>query len=173
MKTSLSFCARWPVVFLALLTSCAFPGSETVPRRVAFDESAFSAYGKPGAGIVTGRLIVTSGDGVVHAGSANQNMMGDTPVTLLPVTAYTREMVDREIGNGERLPLSDPRFKKYVRATKTDANGNFAFHQIPAGQYFVSGMAEWLEMGEFKYQWACEGISVGRGQASVSGSPTI
>jgi len=165
MKAFLFLRARWPVVLLGLLTSCAFPGTETVPRRVAFDDSAFAGYGKAGSGTVSGKLVVTSGDGVVHAGSANQNMMGDTAVTLLPVTAYTREMVEREIGNGDRLPSSDPRFQKYVRLAKTDANGNFAFHQVPAGDYFVSGMGEWLEMGEFKYQWACERVKVGSGQS--------
>jgi hypothetical protein len=26
-------------------------------------------------------------------------------------------------------------------------------------------MGEWLEMGEFKYQWACERVKVGSGQS--------
>jgi hypothetical protein len=140
-----------------LLSSCIFSGFATAPRRVAFDESEFAAYRGAGSGTVTGQLVVTSNDGAVHIGDG-------THVTLIPVTAYTKEMVEREIGDGDNLGASDPRFKKYVRLTTTDANGNFVFHQIPAGEYFVSGLGEWSEGDDFQYQWACERVTVGNGQ---------
>jgi hypothetical protein len=143
--------------FFLLLSSCVFSGFVTVPRAVPFDESRFAAYRGSGSGVVTGQLIVTADDGV-HIGSGDH-------VTLIPVTAYTREMVDREIVNGDRLAPSDPRFKKYVRLTTTDDNGNFAFHQLPPGEYFVSGLAEWYFGSDAHYQWGCERISVGRGQS--------
>ena len=124
-----------------------------------FDESAFAAYGGSGSGSVAGQLIVTW-KGQTYPGEG-------VPITLIPVTAYTREMVDRELGDGEYLAPSDPRFKKYVRITKADHQGNFAFHQIPAGEYFVAGEASWNEAGSsdtFLHQWACERVKVGNGQ---------
>jgi len=148
---------------LLLLSACAFSGFETSPRRVAFDESEFAAYRGAGSGSVTGQLAIRSGDGGEHVGNFGGSMAG-VHVTLIPVTAYTKEMVDREIGNGENLGASDPRFKKYVRLTTTDGNGDFAFDQVPAGEYFVSGLGEWVEFGRFNYQWACERVTVGNGE---------
>jgi hypothetical protein len=148
---------------LALLASCALSGFATSQRLVPFNEAEFAAYRGSGSGSVTGQLSVTSSDGVVHAGSAGQGP-NSIHVTLLPVTAYTREMVEREIGDGENLGSSDPRFQKYARLTTTDTNGNFAFRQIPAGEYFVCGLGQWTASGDFQYQWACERVRVGKGE---------
>jgi hypothetical protein len=79
---------------------------------------------------VTGQLIC-SYEGEDHPGQG-------TPVTLLPVTAYTKEMIDRELGDGVTLVPSDPRLKKYLRIVNTDDQGHFAFRGVPAGEYFVA-----------------------------------
>jgi len=155
---------RLTVFCVALLfSSCAFSGFVDYPRRVRFDESEFAAYRGTGSGTVTGLLAVRSSNGAEHVGNFGGSVAG-VHVTLIPVTGYTKEMVEREIGDGENLGPSDPRFEKYVRITMTDGNGSFAFNQIPAGDYFVSGLGEWVEYGEFKYQWACERVAVGNGQ---------
>ena len=154
------FRARRPVLVLSLLlSSCAFAGFARVPRRVPFDESAFAGYGGSGSGAVAGQLIV-SYEGQSYPGEG-------VPITLIPLTAYTREMVERELGDGVYLTASDPRFKKYVRITNADHYGNFAFHQIPPGQYFIVGEAAWNEAGSsdtYVHQWGCERVTVGKGQ---------
>jgi hypothetical protein len=106
---------------------------------------------------VTGQLVVTTAEGETHISDG-------THVTLLPVTSYTKEMVDREIGNGENLAPSDPRFRPYVRLVTTDTHGNFIFDHLPPGDYFVSGLAEWSFTDDFEYQWACERVTVSKGQ---------
>jgi hypothetical protein len=159
MKLHLLRAAGASLVLLLLLTSCAFSGFVRVPRRVPFDESAFAGYGGPGSGSVVGQLIVTW-QGHTYPGEGNS-------ITLIPVTAYTREMVERELGDGVYLTPSDPRFKKYVRITNADHQGNFAFHQIPAGEYFVAGEVSWNGSGSsdsLYYQWGCERVKVGTGQ---------
>ena len=52
---------------------------------------------------MTGKLVITSGDGAVHAGSANQDMMGDTPITVRggKLTVYARD--------GQTLVIPEPR----------------------------------------------------------------
>ena len=156
--------ARLSVVLAALLlSSCAFLGFGASRRRVPFDESEFAAYRGSGAGTVTGQLVIRSDNGAEHVGNFGGSIAG-VHVTLIPVAAYTKEMVEREIGDGENLGASDPRFQKYVRLTKTDGNGHFVFDQIREGEYFVSGLGEWIEFGEIKYQWACERVTVGNGQ---------
>lgn len=82
------------------------------------------------------------------------------------MTAYTKEMLDRELGDGVTLVPSDPRLKKFVRITNTDDQGHFAFRDVPAGEYFVAGEAAWDPGGGGDYlpQWACERITVHKGQ---------
>jgi hypothetical protein len=141
------------------LSSCAFLIFVKSPRRVPFDEAALAGYRGPGTGTVIGQLVATD-EGVAHPGEG-------VPITLIPVTAYTREMVDRILGDGENLTASDPRFRKYVRKADADHQGNFVFTQVPAGEYFVSGEASWDRPGSadsYDAQWACERIKVGKGQ---------
>jgi hypothetical protein len=75
-----------------LLGSCAFTAFYRAPRQAAFNEADFSTYAGPGTASVTGQLIC-SYEGQDHPGQG-------TPVTLLPVTAYTKEMIDRELAMG-------------------------------------------------------------------------
>jgi len=163
-----TFQIRRAVLILAIcLPSCALAGGGRAPRRVPFEESAFAGYGSAGSATVSGKLVVTSSNGTVHlADDGNEeDRIAGTFITLLPVAAYTREMVDRELGDGECLAPSDPRFQKYVRLTRTDAEGNFVFKQIPAGEYFVTGQVKGNSLDDFSYRWAFERIKVRKGQS--------
>ena len=163
-----TFQIRRAVLILAIcLPSCALAGGGRAPRRVPFEESAFAGYGSAGSATVSGKLVVTSSSGTVHlADDGNEeDRIAGTFITLLPVAAYTREMVDRELGDGEYLAPSDPRFQKYVRLTRTDAEGNFVFKQITAGEYFVTGQVKGNSLDDFSYRWAFERIKVRKGQS--------
>jgi hypothetical protein len=45
----------------------------------------------------------------------------------------------------ERLQPADPRSRKYEREVKTDGAGNFAFHDVPPGNYYVACQQSWSE----------------------------
>jgi hypothetical protein len=146
----------WFCIALAMpvLSSC-----QVIPvaRRVPFNESDFAAYGLPGSARVSGRLVVTDAQGDIHPG--NQCI-----VALLPVTAYTKEAVQREVIGAEHMVSPDPRFAKYRRSAKCDEAGNFRFDGVPAGEYFLISLAEWNELFDNpNYQWACERIKVAKG----------
>jgi hypothetical protein len=167
---------RWyvsrPLMLVGLfLSSCALI---TVPRQVPFNEAEFAPYRSPGSGIIAGQLVTTT-DGVIHIGAG-------VHVTLLPMTTYTKEMVDREIGHGENLAPSDARLRQYVRLVTTDSEGRFVFDHVPPGEYFVAGLNEWYFGNDAQYQWACERVTVGKGQKldiklsknlQQPGSPTL
>jgi hypothetical protein len=149
--------SRRVATLLALFfASCISGGFNAVPRRVVFNEADFATYGGPRTASVTGQLI-RSYEGEDHPGQG-------TPVTLLPVTAYTKEMIDRELGDGVTLMLSDSRLKKYIRISNADHQGNFAFRHVPAGEYFVAGEAGWDKADYELHQWACELVTVHKGQ---------
>ncbi len=128
---------------------------------MAFNEAEHAAFRGTGSSSITGPVVVTGPDGVTHWGIQDY-------VTLIPVTSYTKEMVDREIVHAEYLAPSDARFHKYVRVTTTDGRGNFTFDQVAPGDYFVTCLVDWLlgdiNDGIYEHQWACERVTVGRGQ---------
>jgi len=130
-----------------------------VPRRVPFNEADFAAYRAPGTATVTGQLVVPTADGMKEGNGAS--------VELVPVTAYTEEMVETELGQGLLLsPSVDARFKKYARIGTTDGHGNFSIPAVPAGRYFICGEVDWLPPAATDYsaQWAMERITVAPGQ---------
>jgi hypothetical protein len=153
-----------PTVHLALiaLSSLCFSSCATtaLQRQAAFNEAEFAHYRRPGSDSVTGQLVVTTGNGSTQVGINNH-------VALFPVTAYSREIIDREVGNGEYLQASDPRFLQFVRTTTTDAQGNFRFSRLPAGEYFALGLAQWNEGNAGQYQWASETVKLGAGQSAA------
>ncbi|MEI9898658.1 MAG: hypothetical protein WDN28_33570 [Chthoniobacter sp.] len=97
-----------------------------------FREADFQAYGRAGSSTVRGHASSVTNDG--YPVTANQYMT----VYLLPQTAYTKEIVDREYRGGK--PLEDPpaRSAPYIRKVRTDDHGNFVFSSVPAGDYYVS-----------------------------------
>lgn len=146
-------------ILLAVAIVQPAPVCADAPRRVEFREAEFAPFQGKGTGAVAGQLVATSADGETHIGN-------DEHITLLPVTPYTQEMVDREIGNGESLAPSDTRLRPYVRLMKTDDHGNFRFDHLPPGDYFVSGLVQWYFGDDAIYQWACERITVHEGKVT-------
>jgi hypothetical protein len=144
--------------------------SRGVGRRVPFNEADFAAYRGAGTGTVAGQLAVTDTNGELHVGTR-------CDIELVPVTPYTQEMVEVELGQGLFLyPSVDSRFKKYARVMTADSNGNFVFRQVPAGQYFVCGEVDWLlpASDDYDVQWGLERVTVGKGQTvnvTVSHNP--
>jgi hypothetical protein len=101
------------------------------PRQVAFNEAAFAGYGGSGSGQVTGRTVAL-------IGVTAEKLAPFTNVNLMPVNAYTTEIVQRSYVRRENLQDPDPRFQKYVRQVESDGDGNFVFRNVPPGDYYAS-----------------------------------
>ncbi len=114
----------------ALLSSCA-------SHQVPFNEADFVRSAKAGTGDVDGRVYRTD----VHDETWIQTH-GST-VKLIPATAYTDEIVQRKYNNREWLARADARMQKYVRKTRTDHDGNFAFYGVPVGDYYAACHFKW------------------------------
>jgi hypothetical protein len=106
----------------------------TASHQVAFNESAFKGLGGLGSATVTGRAYAVYG--------GNEHPANEESVELLPVNAYTTEIVQSSLLTGRGMQ-SDPRLVKYRRAAASDSNGNFAIRHVPAGEYYVISVAEW------------------------------
>jgi hypothetical protein len=106
----------------------------TASHQVAFDESAFKGSNGSGSATVTGRAYAVYG--------GNKHPSNKEAVELLPVNAYTTEIVQASLLTGHPMQ-SDPRLAKYRRSAASDSSGNFAIHHVPAGEYYVMSVAEW------------------------------
>jgi hypothetical protein len=116
------------------LVSCEAPQS----RRAVFNEADFLKTSGSGTGMVVGQASAEMKSGLMRYA---QN---DT-VDLVPVNAYTTEIMERRFAKGQRLTPSDPRFNRYVRVANTDALGHFAFRGVPAGEYYVGTTVDWSD----------------------------
>jgi hypothetical protein len=103
-------------------------------HQVAFDESIFKGSVGSGSATVTGRAYA------VYRG--DEHTASDEVVELLPVNAYTTEIVQSGLLAGHPMQ-SDPRLTKYRRSATSDSNGSFALRHLPAGGYYVISFAEW------------------------------
>lgn len=103
-------------------------------HQIAFDESVFKGSGGSGSATITGRAYA------VYRG--DEHTASDEAVELLPVNAYTTEMVQGGLLTGHPMQ-SDPRLAKYRRSATSDSNGTFAIRRVPAGDYYVISFAEW------------------------------
>jgi hypothetical protein len=153
-----------PLALAALfLTSCedvSVTSGPPVPHRVPFNEAEFAPYLRSGAATVVGQAAITFKNGSVRPGR-------NIEIDLVPVTSYTQEIVQRKIIRREDLQGRDPRYDKYVRTAQTDDMGNFEFHRVPAGEYFLGGVVIWEEpenIPAHHEKWAWDRITVGAGQ---------
>src|SRR5262245_49574300 len=108
----------------------------TVSREVPFNEADFVGTSGHGTGVATGRAY----------GILNDNKVLDAEheiVVLTPVTPYTTENVRRRFVKGENLQSADRRIDKYLRSTRTDAQGYFKIDEIPPGEYYVESKVDW------------------------------
>ncbi len=124
----------------ALLTACV----DRQPTVAQFSVEEVAFIKKPGNGVVVGHAFLTKSSGVVV------NAAGQV-VRLIPVTPFSRERFTQLYGKGKYVPHSayprddnpDPRYGEYSRTTKAEANGKFAFENVPPGEYFITTQVIW------------------------------
>jgi hypothetical protein len=123
----------------AIMTAAFFLGSCVAeqPRGVAYNEAAFAGYGGSGSGQVMGRAVIRGNPVRVAA---------NTIVALMPINAYTTEIVQRSYAGHEHLQEADPRLQKYVREVTSDGDGNFVFRNVPPGNYYASCDVTWWDV---------------------------
>lgn len=107
----------------------------------------------------SGRYILANGSGEI-SGQAFMRQQGGGVVTcageevaLMPATAYQQERMAIIFGNtqggvrtsgvGNVPPARDPRAKKLERTTICDAEGDFVFSGLAAGDYYVGTRVQW------------------------------
>ena len=117
-------------VIALFLTGCVTPVMQTVP----FDEAACQWSVGRGSATIAGSAFMKTRGGDVKLAAGNK-------VELIPETPYTRERF--QLPSGTRVQDRDARLANFVRETIADAQGNFEFKNVPAGDYILSCVILW------------------------------
>lgn len=122
---------------LAFAPALAFPAcAPIVSHQVPFREADFAAPHGHGTGSVTGQVSVPLGNGF-------STIVGvDEKPQLLPVNAYTSEIIQKQFVEGRNLAPSDSGLARYLHIAQADGMGNFTFRGVPAGSYFLVSQVE-------------------------------
>ncbi len=100
-----------------------------------FIEEEHKSYLKLGSNTVTGQGFLTqNGGGVVTC--AGQNVL------MYPDTEYFNQR-DSDIAKGCQLPNESNVTNNFFKSSQCDAQGNFDFYKIPAGNYLISVNVSW------------------------------
>ena len=118
--------ARSLLLFTALATGCAHA---TGPGRAGDELQRAGIRPVPyaGTGTITGQVVVRGAEGQTQPAQGSQ-------VSLNPVTSYSTEWWNRTVVGGLNLRSADEREQKYLRTAVTDAQGRFAFSDLPRGR---------------------------------------
>jgi hypothetical protein len=151
---------RWFFVLGLCLTSagCMRPVPiQVVPRRAPFIPAEYEPYGRPGTATIVGQAFLKTRGGDVK-------YCAGEPVSLNPVTTYSREWWNVVVLGRREIEPGDPRAQGFHRTTIADAEGRFRFPALPAGEYYVACHVAWEVPGASGLEgtggWAASQIKV-------------
>jgi hypothetical protein len=124
-------------LFLSACTTAEPPLDPNVPLDVAYSETEFRRYERPGDATITGQAFLhDQGDTIACTGQ---------PVLLFPHTRSFERVV--ELARMDAHPMlpetTDPRFNAVTRRTTCDTDGNFTFKGLPRGKWYVFTRVRW------------------------------
>lgn len=125
---------------LAVLLALAGSGCATRPAvYIPYRASELEPYRTPGTAGVKGQAFMRQrGGGIVTCA-------GNT-VSLTPLTSYVRQVrMERDSGNVVNIdPAAKEAYLALAKTTQCDAQGNFSFSNVPAGDWLLETRVTWM-----------------------------
>ena len=112
-----------------------------------FDSAVADKYLSTGTGKITGQAFLKTRGGDVRLGAGNT-------VTLVPNDSWTQQAQKllRSSTPIERLPAAQKEYLlRTMRDVKADAQGNFEFANLPAGEYLLYTIITWEVPSGYRY----------------------
>lgn len=119
-----------------LLSACA--AKPEIIQRIPFNPTEFADLPSSGTATVMGQAFVAGADGIQHY-PQNEH------ARLNPVTSYSRQWYEVNYLAKKNIADADPRYLEYVYKVEFDGQGRFRFHNIPAGDYYISAPIFWMQ----------------------------
>lgn len=148
------------------LAGCAYqpPRPAVFPLTQEFDATQAKRQILDGSNAIKGNAFMRQrGGGVVTCAGAT--------VSLVPATAYAKERIDRIYGGkASARPIDavfepDPaEYKKLIRTTRCDAQGNFQFDRVADGEFFLTTAVIWNVSSQLQGGTVVQMITLANGQ---------
>lgn len=126
------------IVLVTVLFLAACAANPIVIKRIQFNETEFRSLAKSGTATVTGQAFISTADGKKHYAQNEQ-------ARLNPKTSYSQQWYEVNYVNKMNIAVADPRYLDYVYKADVDVEGRFIFHNIPAGEYYISAPIFWMK----------------------------
>jgi hypothetical protein len=125
------------MLLLSACTTAEPPLDPNGPLDLAYSQSEFRRYERPGDATLSGQAFLhDQGDVVACTGQ---------PVLLFPHTRSFERVV--ELARMKAHPIvpetTDPRFNAVTRRTTCDTDGNFTFKGLPRAKWYVFTRVRW------------------------------
>lgn len=124
------------VCILALAGCVGAPPAQTLD--IIYTDAEFSSYVGGGDGAIVGQAFLRQqGGGVV--------VCAGEPVVLIPRTASFEKAVELARQGIQPMPSTagDERFARVARMATCDAQGNFAFENLPRAKWYIFSRVVW------------------------------
>ncbi|MFH0926206.1 MAG: hypothetical protein V1872_11375 [bacterium] len=142
------------VIPILLITGCAGSLARPIQRQANFILEEYMPYKNTGTATIKGQAFLRQkGGNVVTAAGAT--------IYLNPATSYSKEYFELQVMRGLHLSEADKRMLEYERTTTGDANGNFEFNDLPAGEYYIATTITWYVPGQYIPEGGNVGTKVG------------
>lgn len=138
--------SRLVIPTIAALVCVSLSGCYKAMHKVAFNEQELVPYSAQGNCSLSGQAFLTTQGGDVKYAAGRS-------ITLMPDTPYNYEWFVQSIVLNSKYENHNPRANQYSRRAVADAQGNFTFTGIPAGQYIVYTKIDWTYFnGQYNQQ---------------------
>ena len=148
------------LITMFLLSACAAP--QPVQMQSTFDAELHKPFIQDGTGSIKGQgFLRQQGGGVVTCAG--------NPATMYPATQFFKEAVSilaagREPQQGTNL---NEGYGKLLKTSQCDAQGNFTFTGLPAGNWLVLTEVVWVIGHQRQGGVLMREVTVGDGEAQV------
>nr|WP_286948296.1 hypothetical protein [Pseudomonas sp. UBA6718] len=123
-----------------VLSGCAQQAPKSNLSFNTFPEAEYAALAKTGTGSVSGQVFMKTRGGDVKVGAGNE-------VLLIPITSHSRTLYLAYQLNVAPSNTPDPRAKPYTQRMVAGVDGDFAFSNVPPGDYYLAGSVTWETFG--------------------------
>jgi hypothetical protein len=120
--------------FVVVLAGCVT--LKPTVERIPFPENEYTQLQKEGTATVKGQAFLKTMGGDVKFAAGEE-------ILLNPATSYSNQWYEEYYLKQNPISPGDPRQMEYVRKKIADGSGRFEFKNIPAGEYYVTGMVTW------------------------------
>lgn len=140
---------RWTLLPV-LLAGCATV--QPVGLATTFDPAEVAWFNAPGTNAIRGNAVLrTVGGAIKTCAGLDANLV---PVSTYAAERFRKMYGDRDSGllsatSGLSFAATDPRYAAASRTTVCNSEGNFAFSELPDGDYYVTAKVIWGVPGRY------------------------